>query len=364
MNNFEKWYNTIKVERQKGRKNKTINKKFINLCKKDQKEMKAYIAGELSKYYKNVISKDGFLYVKGKDNILLTAHMDTTNHVEYGKRKKVKDFYEERKDGKHIITSPQGIGGDDRCGIYVILEILERTDLRPSIIFNEDEEIGCVGSEKFANSKFIKDIENMYFLIQIDRRGSDDAVFYRDINEDFHKFVTESTGYVERSGSFTDICKLSPACGVSSVNLSSGYYNEHTSKESVVLEELENTLEKTIKLIKDGLDRKEKFEYKTYTPPKYNYYGDIFGEYAKYQYLNNKYDKEEDELDSLFKELENEVDNQVYVYIQYVDENGDEVEEMYEGKDENEAIVSFFMEHPNTSWGQVLDFSIDSSNDY
>lgn len=350
----------------KGRKNKTINKDFINLCKKSQKEMKTYLAEELKKYYKNVISKDGFLYVKGKDNILLTAHMDTTLHVEYGERVPVKDFYEEYKDNKHIITSPQGIGGDDRCGIYVIMKILQTTDLRPSIVFNEDEEIGCIGSTKFANSKFNKDIENMLFVIQIDRRGKDDAVFYQDRNEDFHKFVTESTGYVERFGSYTDICKICPASKVSGVNLSSGYYNEHHQDESVVLEELEHTYEITIKLIKDGLERKEQFEYKTYQNF-YRWNDEDYGTYYRgyYDRYRERFNVQTNNYSAysrlLEKNDEDEIDEEELcaMYISYIDENGEEIEEMIEGDDENEMFVDFFMNHPDICWNQILDYSYD-----
>ena len=173
---------------KKGRKNKTINKEFAEICKLSQSELKAFLNKKLGEYYKNVIAQDGFIYVKGKDKICVTAHMDTVH------KETVKDFYEYRENGKHIISSPQGIGGDDRCGIYMILKILE-TGLRPTIIFCEDEEIGCIGSSKFVDTKFIKNLEKMYFLIELDRTGGSNVVFYEDDNDNFHDFVLNETGY-------------------------------------------------------------------------------------------------------------------------------------------------------------------------
>lgn len=370
MNQLYKSINESKKDKPKGVKNKTINQKFVELTKLTQKEMKKYLSEELKKYYKNIISKDGFLYVKGNEKIALTAHMDTTKTVNCKLREPVKDFYEEKIDGKHVISSPQGIGGDDRCGIYVILKILETTDYRPTIIFNEDEEIGCIGSKKFKNSKFIKDLEDLYFIVQIDRRGRNDAVFYQDTNEDFHKFVTESTGYIEKSGSYTDICQICPACKVAGVNLSSGYYNEHTEYESVILEELENTYEATKKLIKDGIERKEQFEYKE---RKYDYstfrrfaYDDFSDTgYFRTSYFGTYNDRYENAIDYLREYNEKEKNKrkksytyQTNLYIVYQD-GEDEYEECYTGKDENEAFVNFFIENPTLCWNNILDYYED-----
>ena len=152
------WNLSYKNYDKQGELNKRMNNKFIKICKMDKKELKKYLEKELSKYYKNVIAQDGFMYVKGKDKICLTAHMDTV-HGEI-----VKDYYVLKEDGKTIVSSPQGIGGDDRCGVYMIMKILEKTKLRPTILFCEDEEVGCVGSRKFTYTKFIKDLEKMYFL--------------------------------------------------------------------------------------------------------------------------------------------------------------------------------------------------------
>ena len=70
----------------------------------------------------------------------------------------VKDFYEyyDEENERHIISSPQGIGGDDRCGIYMILEILKTH--KCSVLFCEDEEAGGIGSEKFCKTEYITEL--------------------------------------------------------------------------------------------------------------------------------------------------------------------------------------------------------------
>lgn len=333
MNRFGFGFGSVNYD-EKGVKNKRMNNKFIKICKLDKNSLKKYLEKELSKYYKNVISQDGFLYVKGKDKICLTAHMDTV-HVN-----NVVDYYVYKENNKTIVSSPQGIGGDDRCGIYMILTILETTNLRPTIIFCEDEEIGGIGSRKFTNTKFIKDLKKMYFLIELDRKGSDDLVYYSDTNSDFHTYLEELTGYQKNFGSFSDISNLSPACGISSVNISCGYYNAHTTSEYVVMEEMNNSIQTTIKIMEDGLKRKEQFKYKKreYKPVTshsdgYDYYTDYFSQYIR------------------------KFDDKITLYVQFY-EDYDEQEEYIKAEDENEAWTKFFFTHGSVCYNDVIDYDV------
>lgn len=325
-------------------KNKTINPRFIELCKFEKSELKAYLEAELKKYYGNVISNDGFLFVKGTDNVCLTAHMDTTNSVEYGKRQLVKDVYEYVENGKHVVYSPQGIGGDDRCGVYMILKILEETSYRPYIIFCEDEEIGCVGSGKFAESKFVDELKDVRFIVQLDRRGNNDAVFYDDVNDDFHAWVEKVTDYKEAIGSCSDISVICPACGVSGVNLSCGYYNEHHDYETVVLEEMERTYEAAVKLIQEGIKLDVPFEYMAAFYGNSFNYDDWFGtSYKRNGSMSGHYSY----LDEMTCAL----------YVSWQDKNGKADEEYYDGLFSiAEGWQSFFFDHPEVCFNDVIDF--------
>lgn len=339
------WNLTRKDYTKKGIKNKRMNNKFIKICKLNKVQLKRYLENELKKYYKNVISQEGFLYVKGRDKICLTAHMDTVH------KDVVSEYYVLKEGKKTIVSSPQGIGGDDRCGIFMILKILERTTYRPTIVFCEDEEVGGVGSRKFCNTKFIKDLEKMYFLIELDRMGSNDLVYYQDENKIFHKFAEEVTGYIQNWGSFSDISNLSPACKVSSVNISCGYYNAHRNEEYVVMEEMENSIKATIKLIEAGLEKKEQFKYKKreYETHTYRGFSNGYEYYTPRNWItNNRWDEKKKK--------------DITLYIQYM-KNGVECDDALYGEDEDALWGEFFKEHGDVCFNDVLDYEVYEDED-
>ena len=320
----------------KGAKNITTHKAFVDICKLPQKYLKKALNNILGYYYENVINEDGFIYAKGTDPVLLTAHMDTVHE------ERVKDFYELREQGKTIISSSQGIGGDDRCGIYMICHILENTDYRPSILFCEDEEIGGVGSKKFCKTAYIEDLKELKFFIELDRANANDAVYYDCGNRDFKDFVREITGYKEAYGSFSDISNLSPATDVASVNLSCGYYNAHTLKEEVVYEEMMDTVEVTEKLIKASREC-EAFDYQEELPWRFN--GTSW--YTKANYDEN------------FMGLSIE-------YFVINPENNKEVRDYdyIEGSTYEECLGIFMMSHPYTCYDDIMDIEEIYADDY
>lgn len=326
-------------------------KELAFLCVKTQIELKEYLSYKLQEYYpfEKLFAGKGYLYARGELPVALVAHMDTTDHVTVkriapvtGKvtelvstseaRKRVEHINETiDKDGNHIYESPQGIGGDDRCGVYTILRMLEK-GYRPWVLFTEDEEKGCIGATKFCKTKGIQLFEDLKFLVQIDRRNGNDAVFYEDANEEFHEWVETVTNYKEAIGSYTDICELSDVCRVSSVNLSCGYRNEHTVYETVCIEELLRTVDAVEKLLIASEDV-EQFKYK-----KYNY-----GSYGKYysSYYNSKYSFwDEDELEYIF--LYNNKGKYKYSYGY--------------GQTEAECIGDFLVNHSKICWDDVFDY--------
>lgn len=223
-------------------------KTFKKILRKSQEELKETLTNFIkAKGYKPVIG-DGFLYAMGDIPILLVAHMDTVH------RSKPTEIYcdEEQK----VIWSPQGIGGDDRCGVYIIMRLLE-AGYKPYVLFLEDEEIGCVGAKKCT--KVLK-APKVKFIIEVDRRGSDDCVFYDCFNPDFTKYI-ESFGFEYATGTYSDICELSFDWGIASVNLSAGYYNEHTFYEYIKLDDMEKTFNRITEILKDDEFNFTYFEY-------------------------------------------------------------------------------------------------------
>ena len=184
------YYTYKKNYDRKGKKNQTSYPAFIEICKASQKELKKMLEIVLFEmWYEELITGDGYLYAKGTIPVLLTAHMDTVH------KENVKDFYEyyDKEKKQHIISSPQGIGGDDRCGVYMILEIIKTH--KCSVLFCEDEEIGGVGSDKFCKTELVKELSELKYLIELDRANGTDAVFYDCDNDDFTKFIEDNTGY-------------------------------------------------------------------------------------------------------------------------------------------------------------------------
>lgn len=309
-------------------------KMFKKICRKTQYELKGFLKKELSKFYETIINEDGFLYVpSGNVDVMLTAHMDTVH------KDRCTMIQTVRREDKEALWSPQGIGGDDRCGVYMILNILKNTDLRPSIVFCEDEESGGIGSEKFATWLEKHDeATNVKYVIELDRRGSNDAVFYDCGNVDFQQYIEDITGYKEAFGSFSDIGNISPVLDVASVNLSCGYYKEHTLEHYVIPTEMENTIRATIKLLEDA-GNVEKFDYQEvkYT----SYYGSNYttrGLYSAY------YD------DSYYQQL--------IVAIK----NGVEVRGQYNYVSQEECVGLFLMDNPDICYNDVI--YIGTVNDY
>ena len=255
---------------------------FIDYCTYSQMELKNKLHKELQKYYSKVKYKDGFVFAKGTLPVMLVAHMDTVHKIQCTRD----NIYVNAKN--NIITSSVGIGGDDRCGVYMIMEILRTTYLRPSILFVEDEEIGSVGASKFIK-RYDRNNLKLNFIIELDRRNADDSVYYDLDNIDFENYINKF-GFETAFGSFTDICELCPVLNCAGVNLSCGYYQEHTTSHYVVFSEMYDTIRKVINILSEAKDT-DYFEYKQ--KPYRTAYGwydyGAYGAYTGYQSKDARY---------------------------------------------------------------------------
>lgn len=229
---------------------------------KTQDELKGFCKSFLKSKGYHPINRDGYLYAEGDIPVMLVAHMDTVH------KECVDEIFISNKNN---ISSPQGIGGDDRCGVYSILSLIENTGFRPYIVFTEDEEIGCVGAEKFARQLSDYDID-INFIIEIDRKGANDAVYYECENLEFEEFISDY-GFKTNFGSFSDISVIAPELGVAAVNLSSGYYNAHTTDEFINLDDLNATIYRLSLIVSDvASGNTQKYEYVEALYSWHNYY--------------------------------------------------------------------------------------------
>ena len=212
----------------------------------------------LSKMYPHAIcSKKEYILVPGEAPIMLLAHLDTVHKEPVQNICKSKD--------KNILMSPQGIGGDDRCGVYAITNAYDMAVKKPWLLYTCDEEIGGLGADQFCHAhsecKLPKELDDLKLLIEIDRRGSNDAVYYDCDNQNLEKYIT-SKGFKTAFGSFSDISVVAPELGVAAVNLSSGYYNAHTLHEYINRKELDAVLQKVNEIVAEAAqDNFPKYEY-------------------------------------------------------------------------------------------------------
>lgn len=311
--------------------------KFGKICCKSQMELKAYLHSVLASNGYKVISDDGFLYAKGELPFLVTAHMDTV-HIIQCERYSVHKYK-----GKHRIQSSVGIGGDDRCGIYMIVRMI-LDGYHPSVLFCEDEEIGSVGARKFIKTKFIKELESLNYLIELDRANAKDIVFYDCDNPEFTKYIQENTGFKEAQGSWTDIVELSDACGVASVNFSCGYYNAHTTKEYVIFEEMQNTIAVVEKLLRDTecgqFEFIEKVKY-------FGGYSNSLKDYYKYGYADDwysGYDYSEDAICGI----------EIH-YNDYTQGTAEEQIVWMSGTSVEECMYTFFRQFPDVCFNDIIE---------
>ncbi len=198
---------------------------------------------ELDKMYK------GHATVCEDKYIMLLAHLDTVH------RSPVRQICRTQDGG--IWMSPQGIGGDDRCGVYALVTAYRKSEVKPWLLFTCDEETGGVGAHKFSDmhrkGRLPKGLDGLKILVELDRRGKDDAVYYGCDNPEFEDYIT-SKGFNMEWGSFSDISVIAPELGVAAVNLSSGYYNAHTQHEYINKKQLDTVVRKVAEIVADAAE--------------------------------------------------------------------------------------------------------------
>jgi hypothetical protein len=211
------------------------------LVKSKQDRTKKIVSKFLKKHYPNVVETKDYIFAEGAIPIALVAHMDTVFEDDIG----VKELYYDRQ--KNVMFSPTGAGFDDKAGVFGIIQIV-RSGLRPHVIFTTDEEIGGAGASELA--KLPCPFEDLRYLIQLDRRGSDDCVFYNCDNAVFEDYI-QDFGFTWNYGSFSDISTLCPAWGIAGVNLSIGYHDEHTRQEILMVSQFISTITKVKKMLNE-----------------------------------------------------------------------------------------------------------------
>lgn len=220
---------------------KTNLKLLKQLMTMKQDKLHKILHKYLTMHYDNIIATKDYLIAVGDIPIALVAHLDTVHKIQ------PYNFFHDYK--KNVLWSPQGLGADDRAGVYAILQIIE-AGYRPHVIFCKDEEIGGLGAISLITDFPEAPFDNLKFIIELDRGGDLDCVFYDCMNEDFNKMIA-SYNFIYDEGSFSDISVIAPVWKVAAVNLSVGYEYEHTLSEYLKINSLEATIQKVKNILQD-----------------------------------------------------------------------------------------------------------------
>lgn len=225
---------------------------FTLIVQSSQAKLQKILYKLLKRHYNHIENTKDYIVAKGDIPIALVAHMDTVFKVPPS------HIYYDRQEG--VMWSPDGLGADDRAGVFLIIKILQtcKPNKKPTIIFTTDEERGCLGACQLVTDMPASPY-NLKYIIQLDRRGHNDCVFYDDVNVEFIKYI-EHFGFETNWGSFSDISVICPAWEISGVNLSVGYYDEHQEIETLHVSSLYRTFFKVQAMLKD-VDNAKYFKY-------------------------------------------------------------------------------------------------------
>ena len=228
---------------------------YQNICHLSERGVLSYMNDLLvAKYGKeSVLATKSYILATGDIPVALLAHADTV----FKSPPAIENFFYDPE--ADVIWNPDGAGADDRAGIYAISYILRGTKLRPHVIISTGEESGCIGAGKMVGKIHTFPAE-LKFMIQLDRRGQDDSVYYDCDNMEFEEYIN-AFGFKTQWGSFTDISVLAPAWGIAAVNFSIGYEDEHHEIERLHVNWMYDTIEKTKEILASVNNSTPKFEY-------------------------------------------------------------------------------------------------------
>lgn len=157
------------------------------------------------------------------------AHLDTVHAIipNYD----IRQYKDGSLVGWNLDTNKvSGIGGDDKCGIFIALAMLRDLPACKVALFT-DEEIGCIGAAQARMGWF----DDCSFVLQADRKGKGDIVqdaggvelYGPDFQEAIKQTVTTHT-YREVWGLMTDVMTLKEqGLAVAALNMSAGYHLPH-----------------------------------------------------------------------------------------------------------------------------------------
>lgn len=234
--------------------------------------IKRFILDELKKLNVKVqVDNYGNIYVtkgEAKNYPCLAAHIDTVHPIlnEITLYRDGDTLFAFNPTTKH----QTGIGGDDKVGVYILLQALKDIETVKAVFFR-NEEIGTLGSNySIDNHKTWYD--DCGFIIQADRRGDTDFIDNMNgasvCSDDFYNACKDHItkyGYKKHNGITTDVYTLArKGLGISVANISCGYYAPHTNYETVSIQNVNRAYNLVYDIVTKIKRKKYTHEYKTY----------------------------------------------------------------------------------------------------
>lgn len=212
---------------------------------------------------KNVYMSKGEL-AEGESYPCVVAHLDTVHLDQIGlidTDGRIELIESKSVSGKRSLKGvdpirdvPTGIGGDNKCGVYIALKLMEEFDVMKAAFFVE-EETGMHGSKQ-ADDSFFK---NVGYAIQFDAPTRNwfsaklmgmplwDEVFFGELKPLLDSFKVDN---ITHGDPFTDVLQIRKKYGICCAVFPTGYYNQHSRHEYVVPEETEECLALGIESVK------------------------------------------------------------------------------------------------------------------
>lgn len=199
------------------------------------------------------------LRVGDNPDIAFMAHHDTVHRTSGKQTVWVED--------DHVFSDADCLGADCTTGVYIILCMIE-AQVPGVYVVHAAEEVGCIGSSAIVRDDPLW-LQTVNYAISFDRFGTKSIITHqmgeRTCSDTFAKSLSSilDLGHeADTRGSFTDSYEyrgVIPEC----TNLSVGYYNQHTTKETQDLVYLENLIDSLINAdwSKLTVDRTPQMEY-------------------------------------------------------------------------------------------------------
>jgi len=174
-----------------------------------------------------------YFYKIGESRTIFASHLDTACRDQVGVKHQINKQQIVTTDGNSIL------GADDKAGVTILLWLI-KNNIPGLYYFFIGEEVGCVGSSSAAPLGNFRG--NYDRIISFDRRGTNSVITYqssyRCCSDDFANSLAKQLNLrtnlyyrIDETGVYTDSAEFVdyiPEC----TNLSVGYLNEHTTRES------------------------------------------------------------------------------------------------------------------------------------